>query len=91
MQVLAHSGTATSYVLVPTVLAPGANSLLFLNFTKSRRLCIAGSWVLIREHGRWTWYSNAGGLTNEIDHFLVIGSFKTVQLSEVLSSLPRRC
>ena len=35
------------------------NSSLFLNFARSRRLRIAGSWFQRPELHRWTWYSNA--------------------------------
>ncbi|KAG0724748.1 LINE-1 retrotransposable element ORF2 protein [Chionoecetes opilio] len=46
------------------------NSSLLLNFARSRRLRIAGSWYQRPELHRWTWYSNAGGVAKEIDHIL---------------------
>ena len=36
------------------------NSSFFLNFARSRRLRIAGSWYQRPALHRWTWYSNAG-------------------------------
>ena len=47
------------------------NSSLLLNFARSRRLRIGGSWFQRREPRRWTWYSNTGGVAKEIDHILV--------------------
>ena len=41
------------------------------NFARSRRLRIAGFWYQKPALHRWTWYSNAGGVAKEIDHFLV--------------------
>ena len=46
------------------------NSCLLLSYTKSRRLIILGSWCQKPELHRWTWYSNAGGLTKETDDIL---------------------
>ena len=42
------------------------NSSLLMNFAKSRRLRIAGSWYQRPELHHWTWYSNAGGVAKEI-------------------------
>ena len=62
--------TGYEYVLVPMALVPGTPTTL-LNFAKFRWLRIAGFWYQRSELHRWTWYSNAGGVTKEIDHILV--------------------
>ena len=46
------------------------NSSFLLNFARSRRLRIAGSWYQRTALHRWTWYSNAGGVAKEIDYIL---------------------
>ena len=55
------------------------NSSLLLNFAKSRRLRIAGSWYQRPELHRWSWYSNAGGAAKEIDHILVSTCWRILQ------------
>ncbi|KAG0727408.1 Craniofacial development protein 2 [Chionoecetes opilio] len=55
------------------------NSSLLLNFARSRRLRIAGSWYQRPELHRWTWYSNAGGVAKEIDHILVSTRWRILQ------------
>ena len=62
------------------------NSHLLLNFAKSRRLRIAGSWFQRREPRRWTWYSNAGGVVKEIDHILVSTRWRILQNCRVFRS-----
>ena len=62
------------------------NSSLPLNFAKSRRLRIAGSWYQRPELHRWTWYSNAGGLSKEIDHILVSTRWRILQSCRVFLS-----
>ena len=42
-----------------------------LNFAKSRRLKIAGSWYQRLELHCWTWHRNAGGVAKEIAHNLI--------------------
>ena len=55
------------------------NSSFLLNFAKSRRLRIGGSWFQRREPRRLTWYSNAGGVAKEIDHILVSTRWRILQ------------
>lgn len=62
------------------------NSSLFLNFAKSRRLRIGGSWFQRRDPRRWTWYSNAGGVAKEIDHILVSTRWRILQNCRVFRS-----
>ncbi|KAG0725429.1 Craniofacial development protein 2 [Chionoecetes opilio] len=62
------------------------NSSLLLNFARSRRLRIAGSWYQRPELHRWTWYSNAGGVANEIDHILVSTRWRILQNCRVYRS-----
>ena len=47
------------------------NSSFLLNFARSRRRRIAGSWYQRPVLHRWTWYSNARRLAKEINHILV--------------------
>ncbi len=62
------------------------NSSFLLNFAKSRRLRIWGSWFRRREPRRWTWYSNAGGVAKEIDHILVSTRWRILQNCRVYRS-----
>ncbi|KAG0717135.1 Craniofacial development protein 2 [Chionoecetes opilio] len=62
------------------------NSSLLLNFARSRRLRIAGSWHQRPELHRWTWYSNAGGVAKEIDHILVSTRWRILQNCRVYRS-----
>ena len=62
------------------------NSSLLLNFARSRRLRIAGSWYQRPELHRWTWYSNAGGVAKEIDHILVSTRWRILQNCRVFRS-----
>ncbi|KAG0713084.1 Ubiquitin conjugation factor E4 B [Chionoecetes opilio] len=62
------------------------NSSLLLNFARSRRLRIAGSWYQRPELHRWTWYSNAGGVAKEIDHILVSTRWRILQNCRVYQS-----
>ena len=47
------------------------NSSFLLDFAKSRRLRIGGSWFQRREPRRLAWYSNDGVVVKEVDHILV--------------------
>ncbi|XP_069979448.1 uncharacterized protein [Penaeus vannamei] len=47
------------------------NSLLFPDFARPQKLRISGSWYQRPDPHRWTWYSDAGNATKEIDHILV--------------------
>ena len=49
------------------------SSPMRIDFAKSRRLKIAGSWFQRPDVHRWTWYSNSGDARKEIDHVLVGG------------------
>ena len=49
------------------------NSTKFLNFARSHGLRVAGSLFQWPHAHRWTWYSNANGVTKEIDHVLIAG------------------
>ncbi|XP_076036536.1 uncharacterized protein LOC143022278 [Oratosquilla oratoria] len=62
------------------------NISLLLNFAKSRRLRIASSWLQRREPHRWAWYSNAGGVAQEIDHIFVSTHWKILQKCRVYRS-----
>ena len=62
------------------------NSSFLLNFAKSRRLRIGGSWFQRREPRRWSWYSNTGGVAKEIDHILVSTRWKLLQNCRVYRS-----
>ena len=55
------------------------NSSFLLNFARSRRLRIAGSWYQRPALPRWTRYSNAGGVAKEIDHILVSTRWRILQ------------
>ena len=55
------------------------NSSFFLNFARSRRLRIAGSWYYRLALHCWTWYSNA-------DHILVSTRWRTLQNCRVFRS-----
>ncbi|MFV0265489.1 MAG: endonuclease/exonuclease/phosphatase family protein, partial [Kluyvera sp.] len=57
-----------------------------LNFARSRRLRIAGSWYQRPELHRWTWYSNAGEVAKEIDHILVSTRWRILQNCRVFRS-----
>ena len=62
------------------------NSSLLLNFARSRRLRIAGSWFQRSEPRRWSWYSNAGGVAKEIDHILVSTRWRILKNCRVYRS-----
>ena len=62
------------------------SSSMLLDFAKSRRLRIAGSWFQRPDLHRWTWYSNTGGARKEIDHVLVGGRWRLVQNCRVFRS-----
>ena len=62
------------------------NSSLLLNFARSRRLRIAGSWFQRPDLHRWTWYSNAGNAMKEIDHILVSTRWRILQNCRVYRS-----
>ena len=62
------------------------NSSFLLNFARSRRLRVAGSWYQRPALHRWTWYSNAGGVAKEIDHILVSTRWRIPQNCRVFRS-----
>ena len=62
------------------------NSSLFLDFARSRRLRIAGSWYQRPELHRWTWYSNTGRARKEIDHILISTRWRLLQNCRVFRS-----
>ena len=49
------------------------NSTKFLDFARSHGIRVAGSWFQHPQVIRCTWYSNAGGVTKEIDNVPVDG------------------
>ena len=51
----------------------------FLDFARSHGLMVAGSWFRRPQAHRWTWYSNSGGVSKEIDHVLVDGHWRIIQ------------
>ena len=55
------------------------NSTKFLDFARSHGFRVAGSWFQCPQPQRCTWYSNAGGVANKIDHVLVDGRWKMIQ------------
>ena len=62
------------------------SSSMLLDFGKSRRLRIAGSWFQRPDLHRWTWYANTGGARKEIDHVLVGGRWRLIQNCRVFRS-----
>ena len=62
------------------------NSTKFLDFARSHGLRVAGSWFQCPQAHRRTWYSNAGGVTKEIDHVLVDGRWRMIQNCTVYRS-----
>ena len=62
------------------------NSSLLLDFARSRRLRIAGSWFQRPELRRWSWYSNTGGVAKEIDHILVSTRWRILRNCRVYRS-----
>ena len=62
------------------------NSSLFLDFARSRKLRIAGSWYQRPELHRWTWYPNTGGAPKEIDHILISTCWRLLQNCRVFRS-----
>ena len=63
------------------------NNIKFLDFARSHGLRLAGSWFQHPQAHRWTWYSNAGGVANEIDHVLVDGRWRMIQIAWFLDVL----
>ena len=61
------------------------NSTKFLDFARSHRLRVAGSWFQWPQAHRWTWYSNAAGVAKEI-HVFVDGHWRMIQKSRVHQS-----
>ena len=59
------------------------NSTKFLDFARSRGLRVAGSCFQRPQAHRWIGYSNAGGVTKEIDHVLVDGHWRIIQSCRV--------
>ena len=43
------------------------NSTKFLDFARRDGLRVAGSWFQCPQAHHWTWYSNVGGMANEIN------------------------
>ena len=62
------------------------NSTKFLDFARSHGLKVAGSWFQRLQAYRWTWYSNAGGVTKNNDHMLVDGRWRMIQNCRVYQS-----
>ena len=54
--------------------------------TRSHGLWGAGSWFQHPHARRWTWYSNTGGVTKDIDHVLVDGRWRMIQNCRVYRS-----
>ena len=59
---------------------------MLLDFAKSGRLRIAGSWFQRPHLHRWTYYSNTSGATKEIDDVLLGGRWRLVQNCRVFRS-----
>ncbi|XP_037776627.1 uncharacterized protein LOC119573479 [Penaeus monodon] len=55
------------------------NSSYLLDFARSGRLRIEGSWYQRRDLHRWTWYSNTGVVAKEIDHIPVDTRWRILQ------------
>ena len=47
---------------------------------------MAGSWFQCPQAHHWTWYSNTGGVTKEIDHVIVHGCWRMIQNCRVYRS-----
>ena len=62
------------------------NSTKFLEFARSHRLRVAGSWIQCPQAHCWTWYSNAAGVAKESDHVLVDGRWRMIQNCRVYQS-----
>ena len=62
------------------------NSERLLDFAVSRGLRVGGSWFQRPNSWRWTWYSNTGRTTKEIDHVLVDGRWRLLQNCRVFRS-----
>ena len=62
------------------------NSSYFLDYARSRKLRIAGSWFQRPDIHRWTWISNAGGVYKEIDHVLVSTRWRILRNCRVFRS-----
>ena len=62
------------------------NSSFLLDFARSRRLRIAGSWYQRPKLRRWTWYSNDGQTRKEIDHILISTRWRLLQNCRVFRS-----
>ena len=62
------------------------NSSYLLDFARSRRLRIAGSWYQRPELHRWTWYPNTGGAPKEIDHILISTRWRLLRNCRVFRS-----
>jgi sorting nexin-29 len=66
--------------------ARNCNGSLLLDFAKSWRLRVAGSWFQRPDLHRWSWISNAGNAEKELDHVLVSSRWKLVQNCRVFRS-----
>ena len=62
------------------------NSLLILDFARSQKLRISGSWYQRPDPHRWTWYSDVGNAAKEIDHILVSTRWRILQNCRVYRS-----
>lgn len=63
-----------------------SNGLMLLDFAKSWRLRVAGSWYQRPDLHRWSWISNAGNAKKELDHVLVSSRWRLVQNCRVFRS-----
>ena len=62
------------------------NSTKCLDFARSHGLRVAGSWFQRPQAHGLTCYSNAGGVAKEIDHVLVDGRWRMIQICRVYRS-----
>ena len=67
------------------------NGSLLVDFAKSCKLRVAGSWYQRPDLHRWTWISNAGNAVKEIDHILVGTRWKLIQNCRVFRSAEFFC
>jgi hypothetical protein len=64
--------------------ARNCNGSLLLDFAKSWRLRVAGSWFQRPDLHRWSWISNADNAEKELDHVLISSRWKLVHNCSLL-------
>ena len=62
------------------------HSTKFLDFARSHGFGVAGSLFLCPQAHRWTWYSNTGGVAEDMDHVLVDDCWRMIQNCRIYRS-----